>query len=211
MRTTLIKKRDCRTRRTCRTCRTVRHVSRSIAYAAPPTQLAQAVVRGGAKQPQAVSHTVAAERRPLECKKRYKRLFFSRTPQKGCGEKRGGVSPRGAPQAPHRVRGESWLVQPRLKALRQAFALLKTPVCVLAFTPNTSIRRNFLEYHYFNRSRMRSSARSVAVASPKAVSRKYPSPNAPKPLPGVPTTSQVSSSRSKKSKDFSPLASFHQM
>ena len=33
-------------------------------------------------------------------KKQYKRLFFSQTPQKGCGEKRKGVSPRRARSAP---------------------------------------------------------------------------------------------------------------
>ena len=63
----------------------------------------------------AVSHTAAAERRPLECKKRYWRLAFSPAPQKGGGEKRRGVSPWGAPQAPRGAgRGAA---EPRRKAL----------------------------------------------------------------------------------------------
>ena len=51
----------------------------------------------------AVSHTAAAERRPLECKKRYRRLSFSQTPQKGYGEKHRGVSPRGAKRTKGRL------------------------------------------------------------------------------------------------------------
>ena len=75
----------------------------------------------------AVSHTVAVLRRPLECKKLYKRLRFSPTPKKGCGEKRRGFSPRGAPQAPRGagrgMAGTSHAVKPCIKQQQPAQAL----------------------------------------------------------------------------------------